>query len=261
MDIEKYNPSVEPVEDKIHRLIRSIIGVVPVGSGTVLEAFNVIWQDPAQKRAEIWMEAITNSLIELQSRHEILISNLHSNEEFLSIFAHANQIVLRTHETEKREHLKNSVMNSLVNEQLTYDLKHSFFQLLDRLTLSHIMVLKALSDGVIWGSSKDTTESRYPYFVSKVLIKKFPSFVGNHSFLEQIVRELSDNRFIHDIKLIKIPGQNEVNSGSHKNTDSTVIGLTIPVDELTEFEHNYQTRMTVFGFQFLEFIENGWEQA
>ncbi len=68
---------------------------------------------------------------------EALISNLHSNEEFLSIFAHANQIALRTHETEKREHLKNLRWNPLVRLNPTYDLKHSFIQLCDRLTLSH----------------------------------------------------------------------------------------------------------------------------
>ncbi|EGQ9099369.1 hypothetical protein J4H24_15455 [Vibrio alginolyticus] len=261
MDIEKYSPAVEPAEDKIHRLIRSIIGLAPIGSGTALEVFNSIWQDPVQSRIEAWMHDITMSLIELQARDESIIESLKSNDEFLSIFASANQIILRTHQQEKREYLRNAVINSLVNNDVSYDVKHTFMHLVDRMTPSHVVTLKALSDGIIWGAANAPTEARYPYFASKLLIKSLPEFQGNHLFLQHILTELSDSQFIHDIKLLKQPGKDVVQMGSHHNTDSGIIGLEIPVSELTEYEHNYQTRMTVLGFEFLDFITEQWKQA
>lgn len=254
LDRRKCVPNVEGTDDKIHRLIRTAIGLSPLCSGTLLEAFNVLWRPPAEERAERWMHDVIDALNAISKDLNNLGEKVLKNEEFTSLLISANHLVIKNHQPEKVVYFKNLVINGLIDSKTSYDKKTSFLSLLDQLTLTHIRVLHMLKDGIIWGVHQETTEARYPYYLAKRLLELEGSFSGDQFFIEQIVRELSQKNLFHDIQLVKVKGQDVVNVGSHAHTDVGVIGLEIPKDVLPETKFSYQSRVNVHGFNFLRFI-------
>ncbi|WP_139463923.1 hypothetical protein [Aeromonas veronii] len=256
MDIEQYVPSQENTEDKVHRTIRAAIGLCPLASGTLLEAFNMLWKPPAESRAEKWMSDVINvinQLAERQNNIDILING----EEFQSLLISANQLVLKHHQPEKIKYFRNAVINGITCNFLSYDKKITFINILDQLTISHVKVMSMLKgDGVLWGVDNKTTEARYPYFVSKRLFEISSELFDEHLFIEKIVQDLSQHKLFHDIELVKAQGVDVVRMGSITNTDVGIIGLAIPFSELPEKKFVYQTRLNDFGVEFLEYITN-----
>jgi len=139
---ESIDPIVEPVEDKIHRVVRSVITSVPVLGGAGIEIFNSIVEQPLEKRKLEWMldvSAAINSLIE-QGRSST--DRLQKNERFISILMHSSQIAVRSHQKSKLEALKNATLNSINEASLDDSIMHIFINLIDSLTPLHIEVLQ-----------------------------------------------------------------------------------------------------------------------
>jgi hypothetical protein len=253
LDKEDYFPSQEEVTDKIHRVIRTAIGLSPIASGAILEGFNLLWKPPAESRAEQWMTDIIEALNKLAERQND-IESLITGEEFQSLLISANQLILKHHQPDKIEYFKNAVINGITNQSLIYDKKVTFVSLLDELTISHIRVMRLLINGILWGVDKETTESRYPYFVAKKLFELSPDLSGERQFVEKIVQDLSQHKLFHDIQLVRAQGVDVVRMGSITNTDVGIVGLEIPFSDLPDKKFVYQTRLNGFGIEFLNYI-------
>jgi len=253
LDKEEYFPAVEGGKDKIHRVIRAAIGMSPIASGAILEGFNLLWKPPAESRAEKWMTDVIEALNQLADRQND-IESLIVGEEFQSLLISANQLILKHHQPEKIQYFKNAVINGITNHSLVFDKKVTFLSLIDELTVSHIKVLRLLADGILWGVDKETTESRYPYFVAKKLFELSPDLFEEYLFVEKMVQDLSQHKLFHDIQLVRAQGVDVVRMGSITNTDVGIIGLEIPFSELPDKKFVYQTRLNGFGIEFLNYI-------
>jgi hypothetical protein len=253
LDIEEYVPSLESAEDKIHRTIRAAIALCPAGSGTLLEIFNMLWKPPAEARAEKWIEDVIDSLNILSER----VGNIESliiGEEFQSLLITANQLVLKHHQVEKIKFFSNAVVNSLTTPTLSYDKKITFMNLLDELTVSHIQILEMLRNGIIWGIDKETTESRYTYYLARELFKLKPDLVGESLFVEKIVQDLSQHNLYFEFKLLLPKVGDVVRSGIITNTDAGTIGLEIPVSILPDKKIVFKSSLNGFGLEFLNYV-------
>jgi hypothetical protein len=256
---DDYIPPVEGVEDKLHRIIRTtlsvstIMGVPSVVSGVLLENFNLLWKPPAEARAERWVTDVIDSLNSLTERIEN-IEELIVSEEFQSLLITANQLVLKHHQVEKIKFFSNAVVNSITTPSLNYDKKFTFINLLDELTVSHIKILELLRNGIIWGVDKETTESRYPYYVARELFKLYPDLVSEQLFVEKIVQDLSLHNLYFEYKLIRPQVGDVVISGIITNTDSGTIGLKIPVSDLPDKKIVFKSSLNGLGLEFLNYI-------
>ncbi|WP_409439648.1 hypothetical protein [Psychromonas sp. GE-S-Ul-11] len=253
MDIEEYVPSIEGTKDKTHRAIRAAIGLCPAGSGILLEIFNMLWQPPAEARAEKWIADVIDSLNILSEKVDN-IENLIIDEEFQSLLITANQLVLKHHQIEKIKFFSNAVVNSLTTPTLSYDKKIIFMNLIDELTVSHIKILEMLRNGIIWGVDKETTESRYTYYLSRELFKLKPDLVGESLFVKKIVQDLSQHNLYFEFKLLLPNVGDVVRSGIITNTDAGTIGLEIPVSTLPDKKFVFKSSLNGLGLEFLNYI-------
>ncbi|WP_409526158.1 hypothetical protein [Nitrincola sp. MINF-07-Sa-05] len=250
---EEHMPSVEDAGDKIHRIIRASIGLSPIASGTILEAFNLLWRPPVESRAEKWMADVIDALNELAERQGC-VEYIVMGEEFQSLLISANQLVLKHHQPEKVSYFKNAVINGITNQSLSYDKKITFLTLLDELTVSHLNVLRLINNGILWGVDKETTESRYPYFVAKKLFELFPELSCERLFFQKIVQDLSHHNLVNDIQLVLTTGVDVVRVGSITNTDIGVVGLEVPFSELPDKKIIYKTNLNGLGVEFINYI-------
>ena len=145
MATDKLEPPVMTKGDAAHAITRAGLAAIPLFGGTAVELFQHLLQPPLERRRSEWMAAVGEKLKELED-HGVNIEELGKNDEFVSAVMHATQIALRTHQTEKREALRNAVLNLAAGQSPGEALEHMFFDLIDSLSVLHIQILRLFQD-------------------------------------------------------------------------------------------------------------------
>src|ERR1041385_1961513 len=87
--------------DKIHALIRGLLGSIPGVGNLSAELFGLLVRVPVERRLQEWIEEVEDSLRSLYRRDSTIEAYLHS-EVFLSVLLAATQAAVRTHRKDKR---------------------------------------------------------------------------------------------------------------------------------------------------------------
>jgi len=107
-----------------------------------VKLFDLITAPLRGKRMSDWCEELRLRLNELSRKVEALTPEaLATSDPFVSIFAHATQAALRTHQAEKLEALRNAVLNVAVGRGPSEDLQLIFLNFADTFTPVHLQVL------------------------------------------------------------------------------------------------------------------------
>src|SRR5215213_10816450 len=109
MDEDSLRPPERSRGDAIHRGILAALSAIPVAA----ELFETIFAPPLARRQDAWMEAVADGIRQLQERIEGFDwTRLTEDEAFVTIAIEASAAALRTHQAEKREALRNAVLNA-----------------------------------------------------------------------------------------------------------------------------------------------------
>ena len=165
------NPLAVPEADSgdvMHTAVTAALSAVPfVGLG---ELFKFIVAPSLDKRREQWMKLMAEAVHELQNRKGIDLDAFRDNEEFITLVIHATQSALKTHLELKRQMIKRALINSVLIDS-GFDEKELYFNLLDRLTPSHIDILL-----LIKREKQSTVRIEYAqYFYDKMRERKHPT--------------------------------------------------------------------------------------
>ena len=95
---------------------------------------SVVFTPPLERRRLQWMEKIANSLRLLEEARQISLSDLQSNEAFVTTLVQASEAAIRNHQSEKIEALRNAVVNSAVGVDIKEDLQLTFIRYISELT-------------------------------------------------------------------------------------------------------------------------------
>jgi hypothetical protein len=190
MTIEKDKIIVPKVskEDHLYTGARVLISAIPGLGGPVLEMFNALLQTPLQKRDHEWKELITNAVIELQKTKSVRIEDLQENEKFISVLTGATIVAIKTHNQQKKEMLKNAVVNSVTNTSINDDFAALFVRYIDELTISHISLLEKMHSSANELQKIEKFEELYESLVSTKENKDTFKFLCEDLILRGLVR-------------------------------------------------------------------------
>jgi hypothetical protein len=220
---EGETPSLsEPPErsagDYAHSVVKAGLGLIPLAGAPLSEAFDVAIGTPLDKRRDDWIRRIGEGLEELQQRFKGFDpAHLAENEAFVSTAYQATQAVMRTHHEEKREALKNAVLNSAIRTDLNEDLQQTFVGLIDTLTPWHLRLLRLFQDpaaGLGNRFSGDWTSTS----LTQVAELAFPELRGQSERYNQIVRELH----AHGLMAIETLGGTMTSRGTLEKRTTTL---------------------------------------
>jgi len=127
--------------DVAHTLVKAGLSAIPMVGGPAAELFQQVIQPPLERRRHEWMEEVGEKLQELEDRG-VDISKLGENEEFVSAAMHASQLALRTHQKEKRDALRNALLNVAGGHSPGEALQQMFFDWIDTMSALHIQILR-----------------------------------------------------------------------------------------------------------------------
>lgn len=110
------------------------------------DLFGLITSPLAQRRDE-WFADLERRLRDLEKRVEgFRVEALQEDEAFISATLQATQAAQRTHQAEKREALRNAVLNVALAKEINADRQGLFLALVDRFTAAHLVILRFFHD-------------------------------------------------------------------------------------------------------------------
>jgi len=113
--------------------------------GTGITLFDLVTAPLRNKRFTDWCEQLRLRLNELSQKVDGLTPQaLATNDAFISAFAQATQAVIRTHQKEKLEALRNAVLNVAVAKAPSEDMQLMFLNLVDSFTPIHLQILASI---------------------------------------------------------------------------------------------------------------------
>lgn len=128
-------------------VVDAAASLIPGGSYAAGQIARRLVAEPLEKRREEWFTAIGEGLGDLQERiGDFDPSALADNEDFVSTVYEATHLAMKTHREEKREALRNAVLNVAAGVSIDEVLRGAFFSAVERYSPLHIRVLKVLSD-------------------------------------------------------------------------------------------------------------------
>jgi hypothetical protein len=124
---------------------------------------------------------------------------LKDNEQFVSVLIEASRTAITDHRTEKREALRNVVLNVAGGTtKLSDDQQNIFLSLVDRFTPWHIRILRLFQNPLELGRQKGLTPEKY-YMGSRtqLLEQYYPDMRGQSQFYSILVSDLRANGMLN----------------------------------------------------------------
>lgn len=224
IDIEKYDPAVEPVSDKVHRLVRASAASVPVVGGAIAEAVNAIVAPPYEARTNAWLHQLSNTLNTLIENYNQSESQLSENEALLSAIVRSSDIAVRTSSPEIKEALSNGLISVALNQNLEEAIVAIYLNSISRLTSLHLKLLTYLSYLPELDRNIELSEERQLQFFQEVVAhdQDFSSRHILHRLMQDLINE-------------KIVGLPDKASQSMSGPNFINMRLTELGEELVEF--------------------------
>lgn len=182
----------EQAGDIGRKLARAAVSAVPVAGGPVAELMGMI-RPSVERRKDEWVEDIAQELNRVRARvKDIEDRDIGDDEAFITTVLNASTMALRTHQREKREALKNAVLNSALRNEPDEDVQAIFLELVDRFTTWHLRVLKYFDDPKGW-LERDSRDHRLSSMggAGHLLEDAYPELRTRKEFYTQLVADLA----------------------------------------------------------------------
>lgn len=138
---KEYVPDQPPKNakgDVAFGITKAAFAAVPLVGGPAVELIETLLKGPINARRDEWLESIATELHNLIERVEDLsLEKLSEDPSFITTFMSASQIAMRTHQEEKREALRNAVLNAALRTEPDEDMQAISLGLVDRFTSWH----------------------------------------------------------------------------------------------------------------------------
>ena len=220
----------ESPKDVLHSTLKGIVDLTPVIGGILSEVFGYIIPAPIDNRRIEWMKSVSESIYELQEKNEFQIDSLSENEMFITSIIRASQISQRTHQKEIRDALKNAVINSALNIDISENNQILYLNYLDSVTPIHIKILYFFANPKKYYSSISMVPNDQIDSIEKAILVILIPQIGYIS--EEIVGFYVDDLFYKGLITIN----------------------KVAITKIEKFSTVYSKYSTTFGDRFLEYI-------
>lgn len=192
MSDEKYGVPAQSKGDIAHSLVKTGLSAIPYAGGPAAELFSLVIAPSLEKRRVQWMEEVAGGLKAVENATEgFSIEGLKDNERFVSIILNASQSAIRNHQQEKREALRNAVLNVARGSGLAEDTEAIFLSLIDRYTTWHLRILRLFQNPLQLSVAKGIKPDAYNMGSRSQLLEMYYTEMQNQrSFYDVVVADL-----------------------------------------------------------------------
>lgn len=197
-EVNKYKPPEGSAGEAAHAVVRSGLGAIPFAGAAAVELLNAIVASPLEKRRTKWMEYVGEALKELEEKTGIILESLQENEEFIDVALEATQIAIKTSNLEKREALKNAIINSALPNPPEESLQKMFLSFIETLTVWHLKLLELFNDPPQYLEKQNISFTGYSMgSMSHLVENAFPELRGRRDLYDLIWKDLYSRALVN----------------------------------------------------------------
>lgn len=137
-------PPSSPIGEPIAALIRGCLSAIPVAGGVITELGD-LYLNPLAKRQAAWQTKIAEAVTTIEQKFSRLPTDLENDEAFVSCLYRVTYSAMASHQAEKLDLLRNSLVSAADPVNTLDDLKFQFIRYVDELSATHVTLLNALS--------------------------------------------------------------------------------------------------------------------
>jgi len=130
--------------DAVHSAVKFGLSLITLDAASVVDFFI---KPPLDKRRDGFLKEVAEGLNELHERNLIDIDALEDDEAFHTTLLKTLRAALFTHQKEKREMLRNAVLNSATSKAPDETRQEMFVQWIDEMTAWHVKILALFERG------------------------------------------------------------------------------------------------------------------
>lgn len=215
MRIELEKDLKNSVGDYFHTGVNAALSLFPFG-GTISEFFNILFTPPLEKRRDAWLLKLYDAISQIQAQIDSFsIEELSKNDQFISIMMQSAQLVLKNHQAEKLDALRNAVLNTALDINFDETEQFIFLNMIDNLSVWHLKILYYFKDPTQWFIENKMTRPNLSNCSPRVgLTAAYQELIGKAEFINMVIRDLYNDGLFSD---------NNINSmSSHGIFDSRV---------------------------------------
>jgi hypothetical protein len=142
------------VADTVHTVVKAAFSAIPVIGGPAAELFAFVIAPPLQKRQHVWMEELAERVEKLEKKTGIAAESLRDSPAFIDAVLTATQAAIRTSNEEKRDALRNAIVNSVLSNAPPPEEQQLYLSIVDALSPWHLRLLYLFKDPVAWFERK-----------------------------------------------------------------------------------------------------------
>ena len=185
---KKYEPPKPGNRDLPDALVKAAGSVLSPAAGALFS----LLQSPLETRRQQWMDIVAHGLEKLENKFDdFKVETIAENEAFVTVMLHASQAAIRNHDSEKREALRNAVLNVACGQAPDEDRQLMFLNLIDSFTPWHMRLLRYFQNPAEFSDARGIMAGA----LSNVLEQAFPELRGRRDFYDLIANDLFRNGF------------------------------------------------------------------
>jgi hypothetical protein len=122
---------------------RAALAAIPFVGGSITELLSLVLAPAVARRRDTWLKELAEGLEEAERKIEgFTVENLTQDEAFVSAVIDATRSAISTHKDEKRDALRNALLNIALHRSTDEDQQQIFLRYIDELTVWHLRILQ-----------------------------------------------------------------------------------------------------------------------
>lgn len=175
--------------DIVYATARAGLSSIPLVGAAAVELLQLLITPPLEKRRTQWMEEVAQTLQDLEQNRGVQLEDLQANDVFIDTVLHASQIALRNSQEEKRQALRNAILNAALPQAPEQSLQQMFLNFVDTFTVWHLRLLKLFHNPKAWFTANNKPfPNLYAGGLSHIVAAAYPGL--DRSFYDQVWRDL-----------------------------------------------------------------------
>jgi hypothetical protein len=178
---------------------RAALAAIPMIGGTLTEVLALVLAPAVSRRRDAWFKELADGLEDAELKIDgFRIENLTKDEAFVSAVIEATRSAISTHKDEKRDALRNGLLNIALRRSTDEDQQQTFLRYIDELTVWHLRLLSFFQNP---SAHLAPTNLRADYFtggaIASLLETLYPDLQGKRDFYDQVAADLITRGFIN----------------------------------------------------------------
>jgi hypothetical protein len=180
-------------------VVKAALAAIPIVGGPINELLSMVLAPAVTRRRDEWLKELAYAFEELKGKvGGFKVESLVNDEVFVSAIIHATHIAIRTHQQEKREMLRNALLNIAVGNGPSEELQQIYLDAIDAFTLSHVKVLRVLWTGLSDLNRPCHCDALHPHAISDYATAigcVHPELKGQDDLLQCVMADLLNRGF------------------------------------------------------------------